>query len=91
MFRIGSTRVRGFLLASSLAVAGCHLPTTLAEMPVGSDVLLETKDGHQVEGTLTELNADSAVIVEMTGARHELSRESVAKAQLIRYCRVCAP
>jgi hypothetical protein len=61
-----------------LTVAGCASPQTALEIPAGSDVTVEKKDGGRVAGKLVETQGDRVVVQTPDGARTEVRRADIA-------------
>ena len=66
-----------FAFVAALAVAGCNRQDAL-EIPTGSDVTVEKKDGVTVEGKLIEVKPDQVVLQLRDGGRREVARADIS-------------
>jgi len=91
MFRTSSAILPAVVVACTLLAVGCGPASSLADMPVGSRIAVETTDGRAVVGTLVEMRINDVVVVDNTGTRHELARDRVVGAYELEPGKVCAP
>ena len=68
--------VRVMVLA--LLAAGCSSPQASLEIPAGSDVKVQKKDGVTVTGQLVETRADRVILQAADGTRAEIRRADIA-------------
>ena len=61
-----------------LTVAGCTRPQAALEIPAGSDVTVEKKDGAKVAGKLVETQGDRVIVQTPDGERMEVRRADIA-------------
>lgn len=61
-----------------LTVAGCTRPQAALEIPAGSDVTVEKKDGAKVAGKLVETQGDRVIVQMPDGERMEVRRADIA-------------
>lgn len=61
-----------------LTVAGCTRPQAALEIPAGSDVTIEKKDGAKVAGKLVETQGDRVIVQMPDGERLEVRRADIA-------------
>lgn len=67
----------GIVILLALSVAGCSRSDAF-EIPEGSDVTLQKKDGVTVEGKLVAVHAENVVLQTPAGGRTEVSRSQIA-------------
>jgi hypothetical protein len=65
-----------------LSTTGCGGATALEEIPLGSQVTIETEDGRVITGALADVSADRVVVEsDEAGDRQELSRDIVTEVR----------
>lgn len=65
-------------LALSMAVAGCSREPEALQIPTGSEVTLEKKDGVTVSGRLVEVGAQEVVLERRDGRTTRVSKSEIA-------------
>jgi hypothetical protein len=74
--------VFGLSCALVLTTAGCGGATALEEIPLGSQVTIETEDGSVITGALADVSADRVVVEsDDAGDRREFSRDNVTEVR----------
>ena len=66
-----------FVLGIALALSGCARNDAY-EIPTGSDVTLQKKDGVSVSGKLVEVKAEQVVLESRDGVKMEVPRSQIA-------------
>jgi hypothetical protein len=69
-----------FALGITIALSGCarYAEKEAYEVPTGSDVTLQKKDGVSVSGKLVEVKAEQVVLESRDGVRMEIPRSQIA-------------
>jgi hypothetical protein len=68
----------GFILAVALAAGACSRGDAF-EIPAGSDVTLQKKDGIRVEGRLVEVQPNQVIVEDRAGVKTTVPRAQIAE------------
>jgi len=66
-----------FVLGLALAVSGCERKQNALEIPAGSDVTVQKKDGVSVQGKLVEAKAEEVVLASRDGVKRIVPRAEI--------------